>query len=49
MSIKVKINNDWVDTNIKAVRGVNRVNRVNSEDVYTKEEAEKKFATKTEV
>lgn len=22
MSIKVKINNDWVDTNIKAVRGV---------------------------
>ena len=46
MSIKVKINNDWVDTNIKAVRGVNRVN---SEDVYTKEETEKKFATKTEV
>ena len=46
MSIKVKINNDWVDTNIKAVRGVNRVN---SEDAYTKEEAEKKFATKTEV
>ena len=31
MSIKVKINNDWVDTNIKAVRGVNHVN---SEDVY---------------
>lgn len=46
MSIKVKINNDWVDTNIKAVRGVNHVN---SEDVYTKEETEKKFATKTEV
>lgn len=43
MSIKVKINNNWVDTNIKAVRGVNRVN---SEDVYTKEETEKKFATK---
>ena len=33
MSIKVKINNDWVDTNIKAVRGVNHVN---SEDVYTR-------------
>ena len=33
MSIKVKINNDWVDTNIQAVRGVNRVK---SEDVYTK-------------
>ena len=46
MSIKVKINNDWVDTNIKAVRGVNHVN---SKDVYTKEETEKKFATKTEV
>ena len=46
MSIKVKINNDWVDTNIQAVRGINPVN---SEDVYTKEEAEKKFATKTEV
>ena len=46
MSIKVKINNDWVDTNIQAVRGVNRVK---SEDVYTKEETEKKFATKTEV
>ena len=46
MSIKIKINNDWVDTNIKAVRGVNHVN---SEDVYTKEETEKKFATKTEV
>lgn len=46
MSIKVKINNDWVDTNIKAVRGVNHVN---SENVYTKEETEKKFATKTEV
>ena len=46
MSIKVKINNNWVDTNIQAVRGVNRVN---SEDVYTKEETEKKFATKTEV
>ena len=46
MSIKVKINNDWVDTNIQAVRGVNRVN---SEDTYTKEETEKKFATKTEV
>lgn len=46
MSIKVKINNDWVDTNIKAVRGVNHVN---SEDAYTKEEIEKKFATKTEV
>lgn len=43
MSIKVKINNDWVDTNIQAVRGVNPVN---SEDVYTKEETEKKFATK---
>ena len=40
MSIKVKINNDWVDTNIQAVRGVNRVNSedVNSEDAYTKEE-----------
>lgn len=46
MSIKVKINNDWVDTNIKAVRGVDHVN---SKDVYTKEETEKKFATKTEV
>lgn len=46
MSIKIKLNNDWVDTNIKAVRGVNHVN---SEDVYTKEETEKKFATKTEV
>lgn len=46
MSIKVKINNDWVDTNIQAVRGVNRVN---SEDAYTKEETERKFATKTEV
>ena len=46
MSIKVKINNDWVDTNIQAVRGVNRVN---SEDAYTKEEIERKFATKTEV
>lgn len=46
MSIKVKINNDWVDTNIKAVRGVNHVN---SEDAYTKEEIERKFATKTEV
>ena len=46
MSIKVKINNDWVDTNIQAVRGVNRVK---SEDVYTKEETEKKLATKTEV
>ncbi len=43
MSIKVKINNDWVDTNIKAVRGVDHVN---SKDVYTKEETEKKFATK---
>lgn len=43
MSIKIKLNNDWVDTNIKAVRGVNHVN---SEDVYTKEETEKKFATK---
>lgn len=38
MSIKVKINNDWVDTNIQAVRGVNHVN---SEDVYTKEEQKK--------
>ena len=37
MSIKVKINNDWVDTNIQAVRGVNRVN---SEDVYTKQESD---------
>lgn len=37
MSIKVKINNDWVDTNIKAVRGINRVN---SEDVYTKQESD---------
>ena len=46
MSIKIKLNNDWVDTNIKAIRGVNCVN---SEDAYTKEEAEKKFATKTEV
>lgn len=46
MSIKVKINNGWVDTNIQAVRGINRVN---SEDAYTKEEIEKKFATKTEV
>lgn len=46
MSIKVKINNDWVDTNIKAVRGVNRVN---SEDAYTKEETEKKFATKEDI
>lgn len=46
MSIKIKLNNDWVDTNIQAVRGVNHVN---SEDVYTKEETEKKFATKTEV
>lgn len=46
MSIKVKINNDWVDTNIQAVRGVNHVN---SEDAYTKEEIERKFATKTEV
>lgn len=46
MSIKVKINNDWVDTNIQAVRGINRVN---SEDAYTKEEIERKFATKTEV
>ena len=46
MSIKIKLNNDWVDTNIKAIRGVNHVN---SEDVYTKEETEKKFATKTEV
>ena len=26
MSIKVKINNDWVDTNIKAVRGVKNFN-----------------------
>ena len=51
MSIKIKLNNDWVDTNIQAVRGVNRVNseHVNLEDVYTKEETEKKFATKTEV
>lgn len=46
MSIKVKINNDWVDTNIQAVRGINRVN---SGDAYTKEEIERKFATKTEV
>lgn len=43
MSIKVKINNDWVDTNIKAVRGVNHVN---SEDVYTKEETEKNLLLK---
>lgn len=49
MSIKVKINNDWVDTNIQAVRGVKHTNSTNSEDVYTKEEVEKKFATKTEV
>ena len=46
MSIKIKLNNDWVDTNIQAVRGVDHVN---SKDVYTKEETEKKFATKTEV
>ena len=46
MSIKIKLNNDWVDTNIQAVRGINRVN---SEDAYTKEEIERKFATKTEV
>lgn len=37
MSIKIKLNNDWVDTNIKAVRGINPVN---SEDVYTKEESD---------
>lgn len=43
MSIKVKINNDWVDTNIKAVRGVNHVN---SEDVYTKEESDALFSGK---
>ena len=43
MSIKVKINNDWVDTNIKAVRGVNHVN---SEDVYTKTESDALFSGK---
>lgn len=43
MSIKVKINNDWVDTNIKAVRGVNHVN---SEDVYTKQESDALFSDK---
>lgn len=43
MSIKVKINNDWVDTNIKAVRGVNHVN---SEDVYTKQESDTLFSGK---
>ena len=46
MSIKIKLNNDWVDTNIKAVRGVDHVN---SKDVYTKEETEKKFATKESI
>lgn len=43
MSIKVKINNDWVDTNIQAVRGVNHVN---SEDVYTKTESDALFSGK---
>lgn len=43
MSIKVKINNDWVDTNIKAVRGINHVN---SEDVYTKQESDALFSDK---
>lgn len=43
MSIKVKINNDWVDTNIKAVRGVDHVN---SKDVYTKEESDALFSGK---
>lgn len=43
MSIKVKINNDWVDTNIQAVRGVNHVN---SEDVYTKQESNALFSGK---
>lgn len=43
MSIKVKINNDWVDTNIQAVRGVDHVN---SEDVYTKEESDALFSGK---
>ena len=43
MSIKVKINNDWVDTNIQAVRGVNHVN---SEDVYTKQESDALFSGK---
>ena len=43
MSIKIKLNNDWVDTNIQAVRGVNRVN---SEDVYTKQESDALFSGK---
>lgn len=43
MSIKIKLNNGWVDTNIKAVRGVNHVN---SEDVYTKEESDALFSGK---
>ena len=43
MSIKIKLNNDWVDTNIKAVRGVNRVK---SEDVYTKQESDALFSGK---
>ena len=43
MSIKIKLNNGWVDTNIQAVRGVNPVN---SENIYTKEETDNKFATK---
>ena len=45
MSIKVKINNDWVDTNIQAVRGVNHVN---SEDVYTKQESDALFSGKVD-
>lgn len=43
MSIKIKLNNDWVDTNIQAVRGVNHVN---SEDVYTKQESDALFSGK---
>lgn len=43
MSIKIKLNNDWVDTNIQAVRGVNHVN---SEDVYTKQESDALFSDK---
>ena len=43
MSIKIKLNNDWVDTNIQAIRGVNHVN---SEDVYTKTESDALFSGK---
>ena len=45
MSIKIKLNNDWVDTNIQAVRGVNHVN---SEDVYTKTESDALFSGKVD-